>query len=179
MSEPPVDTTLLRRALGAFVTGVTVVTTRNAAGEPVGLTVNSFNAVSLTPPLVLWSLSLRAASFKAFEQAGHFAVNVLAEDQREVSETFAKSGGEKFTDVAWRSGHAEMPLLEGTSASFICRNANRYPGGDHLIFVGEVLSFQQHRRGPLAYVNGRYLELHSPTDGTEIVVKPGDAIASR
>ena len=178
VSEAPIDTTLLRRALGAFVTGVTVVTTRNAAGEPVGLTVNSFNAVSLSPPLVLWSLSLRAASFDAFQQAGHFAVNVLAADQTALSETFAKTGGDKFTGVAWHKGTADMPLLEGTSASFTCRNANQHPGGDHLIFIGEVLAFQQHGRVPLAYANGRYVELHSAPDGAEIVVKPSDALTS-
>lgn len=179
MNQAAVDTTLLRRALGAFVTGVTVVTTRNAAGEPVGLTVNSFNAVSLTPPLVLWSLSLRAASFEAFEQAAHFAVNVLAADQRVVSETFARTGGDKFAGVAWHSGHADMPLLEGASASFTCRNTYRHPGGDHLIFIGEVLSFQQHGRTPLAYANGRYVEFHSTPDSAEVVAKPADVIASR
>lgn len=178
MSETPVDTTLLRRALGAFVTGITVVTTRNAAGEPIGLTVNSFNAVSLSPPLVLWSLSLRAASFEAFQQATHFAVNVLASDQTALSETFAKTGGDKFRGIAWRNGPADMPLLEGTSASFTCRNASQHPGGDHLIFIGEVLSFQQHGRVPLAYANGRYVELRSVSDGAEIVVKPSDALTS-
>ena len=179
MREIPVDTTLLRRALGSFVTGVTVVTTRNAAGEPIGLTVNSFNAVSLTPPLVLWSLSLRAASFGAFEQASHFAVNVLAADQTRLSETFAKTGGDKFSNIAWHSGLEDMPLLDGTSASFTSRNANRYPGGDHLIFVGEVISFQQHGRVPLAYANGRYIELHDAKDGAQVIVKPTDALASR
>jgi flavin reductase (DIM6/NTAB) family NADH-FMN oxidoreductase RutF len=176
VSEAPIDTMLLRRALGAFVTGVTVVTTRNAAGEPVGLTVNSFNAVSLSPPLVLWSLSLRAASFTAFEQATHFAVNVLAADQAALSERFAKTGGDKFANLAWHDGPADMPLLEGTSASFTCRTASQHPGGDHMIFVGEVLSFQQHERVPLAYANGRYVELRRTPDGAEIVVKPGGAL---
>ncbi len=170
MSELPVDTTQLRRALGAFVTGVTVVTTRNAAGEPVGLTVNSFNAVSLSPPLVLWSLSLRAASFEAFRHAGHFAVNVLAADQTALSERFAKTGGDKFAGIAWQSGSADMPLLEGTSASFTCRTATQHPGGDHLIFIGEVLSFQQHGRVPLAYANGRYVELRGAADSTRLAV---------
>ncbi len=179
VSEAPIDTTLLRRALGAFVTGITVVTTRNGAGEPVGLTVNSFNAVSLSPPLVLWSLSLRAASFEAFQQAEHFAVNVLAADQRVLSETFAKTGGDKFSAVTWHSGPADMPLLAGTSASFTCRNASQHPGGDHLIFIGEVLAFQQHGRAPLAYANGRYVELRGEHDSAEIVVNPDDVLASR
>ena len=120
VSKIAVDPALLRRALGSFVTGVTVVTTRNGGGKPIGLTVNSFNAVSLEPPLVLWSLSLRAASFDAFVQASHFAVNVLAADQAALSETFAKTGGDKFANVAWASGIEDMPLLEGVAASFTC-----------------------------------------------------------
>lgn len=157
--EIAVDPAQLRRALGSFVTGVTVVTARNGGGQPIGLTVNSFNAVSLEPPLVLWSLSLRAASFDSFVQSSHFAVNVLAADQAAISETFAKTGSDKFANVAWKNGNEQMPLLEDTAASFICRNANRYPGGDHLIFVGEVIAFKQHRRTPLAYAHGRYIQL--------------------
>ena len=159
MSQTPIDPVLLRRALGAFVTGVTVVTTRTAAGDPVGITVNSFNTVSLSPPLVLWSLSLRAACFDAFVQSSHFAVNVLGANQRPLSERFAATGGDKFAGVAWRKALADMPLLEGTAASFICRNAHRFPGGDHLIFVGEVVAFAKGTRAPLVYANGGYAEL--------------------
>lgn len=179
MNQVPVDPKQLRRALGSFVTGVTVVTTRNGNNEPIGLTVNSFNAVSLSPPLVLWSLSLHAASFDAFVKASHFAVNVLAADQRPISETFARTGGEKFTKVVWRSGLENMPLLEGTAASFTCRNTNHYPGGDHLIFVGEVVAFQKHALASLAYANGRYIELNDAPDGAEMSVKPYDVLASR
>ena len=164
MNKTTFDPNLFRRALGSFVTGVTVVTTRNGGGEPIGLTVNSFNTVSLDPPLVLWSLSLHAASFDAFVQASHFAVNVLAADQAVVSRTFAKTGGEKFDSIAWQSGPADVPLLEGTAASFTCRNANHHPGGDHLIFIGEVIAFEQHARAPLAYANGRYFELPGNLD---------------
>ena len=149
----------LRRALGAFVTGVTVVTTRTAAGEPIGLTVNSFNAVSLWPPLVLWSLSLRAASYQAFVEAPHFVVNVLAADQAALSERFASTGGDKFSGVSWRTTAEGVPLLDGIAASFTCRNAHRYPGGDHLIFVGEVLGYERSARPPLVYADGRYLKL--------------------
>ncbi len=163
-----VDPKQLRRALSSFVTGVTVVTTCTDGGEPVGLTVNSFNAVSLEPPLVLWSLSLRAASFDAFAKASHFAVNVLAADQAGLSEAFAKTGGDKFANIAWRSGIENMPLLEGTAASFTCRTADRYPGGDHLIFIGEVLDCQRHARAPLAYAHGRYIELPGATNSAEV-----------
>ncbi len=167
MNKTTFDPNMLRRALGSFVTGVTVVTTRNGGGEPIGLTVNSFNTVSLDPPLVLWSLSLHAASFDAFVQASHFAVNVLAADQAVVSRTFAKTGGEKFDSIAWQSGPANMPLLEGTAASFTCRNASRHPGGDHLIFIGEVVAFEHHARVPLAYANGRYIELPGSEKGAK------------
>lgn len=179
VSKTAVESAPLRRALGSFVTGVTVVTTRNAAGEPVGLTVNSFNAVSLDPPLVLWSLSLRAASFDTFMNASHFAVNVLAADQAAISETFARTGGDKFADLAWRNGSENMPLLEGTAASFTCRNAKRYPGGDHLIFIGEVIALQQHSRVPLAYAHGRYIELHDMANSADVISKSGDVLASR
>lgn len=163
MSEGPIDPAQLRRALGAFVTGVTVVTTRTDAGGPVGITVNSFNTVSLSPPLVLWSLSLRAASFDAFVQSSHFVVNVLGAHQIPLSERFAMTGGDKFAGVNWRKGLAGMPMLDGTAASFTCRNFHRFPGGDHLIFVGEVVAFEQSTRSPLVYANGGYAELR---DGT-------------
>ena len=159
MNQIAVDPVLLRSALSSFVTGVTVVTTRSATGEPVGLTVNSFNTVSLSPPLVLWSLSLRAASFDAFVQAEHFVVNVLAADQRALSESFARTGGDKFADIAWRKTLANMPLLEGAAASFTCRNTHNFPGGDHLILIGEVISFEKGSRIPLVYANGEYTEL--------------------
>ncbi len=159
MRQEPFDPLRLRSALGSFVTGVTVVTTRNADGEPVGLTVNSFNTVSLSPPLILWSLSLHAASFDAFVQANHFVVNVLAADQIPVSEAFAKTGGDKFSNVAWCNTVADMPRLEGTAATLTCRNAQRFSGGDHLIFIGEVVSFEKSERPPLVYANGKYTRL--------------------
>ena len=177
MNQAPIDPISLRRALGAFVTGVTVVTTRGADGEPVGLTVNSFNAVSLSPPLVLWSLSLRAASYEAFMQSTHFAVNVLAADQIGLSQRFAKTGGEKFNGVAWRTGLAEMPLLDGVVASFTCRNTHRHPGGDHLIFLGEVLAMEANGGVPLVYAHGRYTELRDGARLTQAGKAAGKAAA--
>ena len=171
-SQTPIDPALLRRALGAFVTGVTVVTTRTAAGDPVGITVNSFNAVSLSPPLVLWSLSLHAASFAAFVQSSHFVVNVLGRHQIPLSKRFAKTGGDKFAGVAWHTGLADMPFLDGTAASFTCRNAHRYPGGDHLIFVGEVVAFEEGARAPLVYANGGYAELRDSSTAVQHIGVP-------
>ncbi len=179
MSQTPIDPAQLRRALGAFVTGVTVVTTRTAAGDPVGITVNSFNTVSLSPPLVLWSLSLRAASFEAFVQSSHFVVNVLGVHQIPLSERFAMTGGDKFAGVAWRTALADMPLLEDTAASFTCRNAHRFPGGDHLIFVGEVVAFEQGARAPLVYANGGYAELRDGSNAGRSGAISRSAVASR
>ncbi|MEO6021803.1 MAG: flavin reductase family protein [Burkholderiales bacterium] len=157
MTNHAIDPRALRRALGSFVTGVTVVTTRSHDGELAGLTVNSFSSVSLSPPLVLWSLALTAVSFEIFERASHFAVNILAEDQIHISERFATSGGDKFAGVKVREGLAGVPLLEDVAASFICRNTFRYPGGDHIILVGEVISYDQTEREPLLYSRGRYM----------------------
>jgi 3-hydroxy-9,10-secoandrosta-1,3,5(10)-triene-9,17-dione monooxygenase reductase component len=179
VSQEPVDPQQLRRALGSFVTGVTVVTTRTGAGEPVGLTVNSFNTVSLSPPLVLWSLSLHAASFGAFVQADHFVVNVLAADQVSLSERFARTGGDKFSDIAWHATVADMPRLEGTAASFTCRNHHRFAGGDHTIFVGEVVSFEQNARSPLVYANGNYTELRDKLDDDRADVESASLTTSR
>jgi flavin reductase (DIM6/NTAB) family NADH-FMN oxidoreductase RutF len=179
MSQTPIDPALLRRVLGAFVTGVTVVTTRTAAGDPVGITVNSFNTVSLSPPLVLWSLSLRAASFDAFVQSSHFAVNVLGAHQIPLSERFATTGGDKFAGVAWRKALADMPLLDGTAASFTCRNAHRFPGGDHLIFVGEVVAFEQGVCAPLVYANGGYAELRDGSNASRPGAESKNMVASR
>jgi 3-hydroxy-9,10-secoandrosta-1,3,5(10)-triene-9,17-dione monooxygenase reductase component len=179
MSETPIGPALLRQVLGAFVTGVTVVTTRTAAGDPVGITVNSFNAVSLSPPLVLWSLSLRAASFDAFVQSSHFVVNVLGAHQIPLSERFATTGGDKFAGVAWRKGLADMPMLDGTAASFTCRNVQRFPGGDHLIFVGEVVAVEQGACAPLVYANGGYTELRDGSNAGRSGAESGNRIASR
>jgi 3-hydroxy-9,10-secoandrosta-1,3,5(10)-triene-9,17-dione monooxygenase reductase component len=154
-----IDPKSLRRALGNFVTGVTVVTTRDATGELAGLTVNSFTSLSLSPPLVMWSISLSAASFTAFESCSHFIVNVLAEDQIDLAERFARSGGDKFSGVAWHEGDVAIPSLDNVAASFSCRATLRYPGGDHVILIGEVLSYHQTDRAPLLYARGRYCQL--------------------
>ncbi len=159
VTDYAIDPMDLRRALGNFVTGVTVVTTRGVSGELAGLTVNSFSSLSLSPPLVMWSLALSAASFAAFEACTHFTVNVLAEDQMHLAERFARSGGDKFSGLAVRESIPGVPVLDGAAASFSCRAASRYPGGDHVILIGEVLTYQQSVRAPLLYARGRYARL--------------------
>jgi 3-hydroxy-9,10-secoandrosta-1,3,5(10)-triene-9,17-dione monooxygenase reductase component len=145
-----------RRALGAFATGVTIVTTRDAKGRDLGLTANSFNSVSLDPPMVLWSLAKNARSLPAFLAASHFAVHVLAADQEELSLRFATRGSEKFAGLALERGASQVPLLRGCSARFQCRTAFRHEGGDHMIFVGAVESFDESDRPPLVFHGGRY-----------------------
>ena len=146
----------LREALGNFVTGVTVITTRNG-DELHGLTANSFSSVSLDPPLVLFSLSYMADCFDAFEQSDFFAINVLRSDQEALSSRFATKDIDKWGGVEWRPGHGECPLLDGAIATFECRVTARHEGGDHVIYVGEVLAFAHHREGdPLAFFRGRY-----------------------
>ena len=146
----------LREALGNFVTGVTVITTRHA-DELHGLTANSFSSVSLDPPLVLFSLSRTADCFDAFEQSDFFAINVLRSDQEELSSRFATKDIDKWSGVDRRPGRGGCPLLDGAIATFECRIAARHEGGDHVIYVGEVVEFAQYPEGePLAFFRGRY-----------------------
>jgi 3-hydroxy-9,10-secoandrosta-1,3,5(10)-triene-9,17-dione monooxygenase reductase component len=145
-----------RRALGTFATGVTIITTRAPDGTPLGLTCNSFNSVSLNPPLVLWSLENKALSLPAFQQSQHWAVHVLATDQEELSARFARRGGSKFAGLALEEGVGGIPLLTGCAARFQCRNSFQYDGGDHVIFVGEVVRFDQTDHAPLVFHGGRY-----------------------
>jgi 3-hydroxy-9,10-secoandrosta-1,3,5(10)-triene-9,17-dione monooxygenase reductase component len=145
-----------RNALGAFTTGVTIVTTRDAAGHDVGLTVNSFNSVSLEPPLVLWSLARSSGSLASFVEAEFFAVHILGAKQEALSNRFAKRGVDKFSGIALARGHGGVPLLDGCAARFECRTAYRHEGGDHEIFVGEVLTFEHFDAAPLVFQKGGY-----------------------
>jgi flavin reductase (DIM6/NTAB) family NADH-FMN oxidoreductase RutF len=146
-----------RTALGMFATGVTIVTARDAQGRPIGLTANSFNSVSLAPPLVLWSLARRAGSMPVFAEGSHYAINILAADQKELAQRFSTRSADRFVGVAWREGTAGAPVLEGVAAVFECFNRSRYEEGDHVIFVGEV-EHCEHREGssPLIFHGGRY-----------------------
>jgi 3-hydroxy-9,10-secoandrosta-1,3,5(10)-triene-9,17-dione monooxygenase reductase component len=145
-----------RSALGAFATGVTIVTTRTRSGVDVGLTANSFNSLSLDPPMVLWSLAKNAKSLPAFLESGYFAVHVLAASQEELSHVFATRGADKFAGLRIERGRGDIPLLEGCSARFECRTAIKYEGGDHLVFIGEVEAFDHFDRPPLVFHGGRY-----------------------
>lgn len=154
---PPMDSQHFRAALGMFATGVTIVTARSADGTLVGLTANSFNSVSLNPPLVLWSLAMRAGSMPVFSRGSHYAINILAAEQMPLAQRFATRDIDRFAGVAWREGAGGAPVLEGVAAVFECANRSQYEEGDHIIFVGEVERCEA-RAGaqPLIFHGGRY-----------------------
>lgn len=159
-ADPPqIDPRALRDALGAFATGVTIATTRDAVGAPTGFTANSFTSVSLDPPLVLVCLAETASSYPAFRDAGHFAVNVLSLGQRAASTTFATRGADKFAGVAWGPRATGAPVLEGSAAWFDCRTHDIVPGGDHVILLGRVVAFGTESLPPLGYCRGGYVTL--------------------
>ena len=156
MQASPFTRQDFRAALGLFATGVTIVTARAADGTPVGLTANSFNSVSLTPPLVLWSLSLQAGSMAAFATGSHYAIHILAAEQRELAERFATRGADRFAGLDWRPGIGGVPLLDGAAAVLECHNRSRYEEGDHVIFVGEVERCGHSSEPPLVFHAGGF-----------------------
>lgn len=157
----PFDERAFRQALGRFTTGVTIVTATTGGDRStwVGVTANSFTSVSLQPPMVLWSLGRNSRSFEAFADSTHFAVHVLAENQQELSNRFARTIDDKFGELVCGTGVGGVPLLPECVACFECRTAHVYEGGDHLIFVGEVLNFSHRDRAPLVFHEGRYAAL--------------------
>lgn len=156
---PPFDTREFRRALGTFPTGVAIVTTINPEGQPVGLTCNSFSSVSLSPPLILWSLALHSPSLPVFLQAPLFAVNVLCGTQLALSTRFSQPIPNKFEGVAWQPGEGGIPLLADAAATLECRNEIRHYTGDHVIFIGHVLRFAHNASAPLVFAHGQYRAL--------------------
>ncbi|GLU37343.1 flavin reductase [Pseudomonas sp. NBRC 100443] len=156
MDNARFDPKEFRRTLGTFTTGVTIITTRAADGTPIGLTANSFNSVSLDPPMVLWSLAKTSRSLEAFTCAEHWAVHILSVDQQPLSDRFAKSSEDKFAGVEVQAGIADLPLLLGCSSRLQCKTLFQYEGGDHIIFVGEVLDFDRNEVPPLVFHAGGY-----------------------
>jgi 3-hydroxy-9,10-secoandrosta-1,3,5(10)-triene-9,17-dione monooxygenase reductase component len=173
MPEPAIDVHELRQALGAFATGVTIVTTRASTGAPVGLTANSFNSVSLDPPLVLWSLALASNHIGVFRAAGWWAVHILSAGQQALSARFASRVPDRFEGVKWAPGEAGVPLIAGCTARFVCRTAFEYEGGDHAIFVGQVAELTRAAAAPLIYHSGRYAHVMPETE-KPAAIAPGD-----
>jgi len=147
-----------KRALSCFATGVAVVTTLDKDGTKVGMTISSFNSVSLDPPLVLWSIDNDANSYSVFTGAEFFAVNVLAMHQEHLSSQFAQRGEDKFQGLECRSGINGVPVLPEYAACFECSTENIFDGGDHKIIVGRVLKLDDRETDPLIFYRGRYLK---------------------
>jgi flavin reductase (DIM6/NTAB) family NADH-FMN oxidoreductase RutF len=152
----PFDATLLRRVMGCFATGVTVITTRDQSGRPFGLTANAVTSLSLEPPLLLICVDRKAETFPHFFDSKIFVLNILAEDQQEVSRRFATSGGEKFAGLEYRLGRLGTPVLAGTLGHIECRIIETIEGGDHVIHIGEVEDAEWREGEPLLFFCGRY-----------------------
>lgn len=156
MSHPAPDPRQLRHALGRFATGVTVITSADVAGRPVGLTANSFAAVSLDPPLVAWSLATRARSLAAFLATGRFAIHILDAAQEHLSQRFAAAVEDRFAGLRWEAGIGGVPLLSDCLARFECSTHQAIAAGDHVLFLGAVQRFQYREGAPLVFFASRY-----------------------
>ncbi|MBO9604271.1 MAG: flavin reductase family protein [Novosphingobium sp.] len=150
-----------RNALGRFATGVTVITTVDEAGLRYGVTANSYNSVSLDPPLVLWSLANTSRSMEAFAACKAFAVHILGAHQEELAMRFASRGEDKFADLDTREGFGGVPLFDDCVAHFECVAENRFEGGDHQIFLGRVVNFEACDHEPLLFHRGRFAKVRS------------------
>ena len=150
-----------RQALGSFPTGVCVVTC-SLDGELFGMTMSSFNSLSLDPPLVVWSLNRRSASLAAFEQADRYTINVLAHDQAEIARRFSRPHSDRFEGVDFKLGKAGTPLIAGCVAWFECRHYARHRAGDHVLFVGEVATCRRRKDAGLVFHHGRFGTTHAP-----------------
>ena len=156
----PIDPIEFRRCLGSFVTGVTVIAALDENGNPIGMTANSFNSVSLDPPLIVWSLRLSASTFSVYSKAKRFVVNILSEEQVDISNRFAKSGPDRFEGVDCELGIDGVPLIKGCAAYLECTTEATYPGGDHVLFLGRVQRIVNASRKPLAFGSGKYMVVH-------------------
>ena len=152
-------TRALRDAFGSFMTGVTVITTIDGSGQPVGFTANSFSSVSLDPPLLLVCPGRFLTSFPVFEACSSFAVSVLAEGQENVSNIFASFRGDRFAEVAWRPDGHGVPLIDGAAAHFSCKTAKVIPAGDHIVLLGAIEDFAQSGLSGLGYAKGQYVNI--------------------
>lgn len=151
-----INTRELRDAFGAFMTGVTIVTTSNDDSKPLGFTANSFSSVSLDPALVQVAIAKTSSNYQAFSQAGHFAINILAENQKALSNTFARPSDDRFADVGWQLSAHGNPLLEGVSAWFDCTMHDVIEAGDHAMLLGQVQAFHSTGYAGLGYYRGGY-----------------------
>jgi flavin reductase (DIM6/NTAB) family NADH-FMN oxidoreductase RutF len=155
----PIEKNELRRIMGHFATGVTVITTIDKDGQPYGLTANALTSVSLDPPLLLICVDKKAESYPYFEESKVFTVNILAEGQESLSRRFAVSGGDKFKGVAYRNGANGAPILEGALAYIECKLYGSFEGGDHTVYLGEIEQAETVETKPLVFFRGGYRTL--------------------
>ncbi|WP_146589647.1 p-hydroxyphenylacetate 3-hydroxylase reductase component [Puniceibacterium confluentis] len=173
MKQAEIDPKAFRRALGNFATGVTIITARAPDGTTVGVTASSFNSLSMDPPLILWSSMKTARSCAVFEEATHFAVNILASDQMEMSNHFARQQEDKFAGIEFDEGIGGAPIFPGCAGRFQCEAYEKLDGGDHWIFVGRVVAFDDFGRAPLCFHQGSYAMVFNHP-GT--LSKPGEDV---
>ncbi|WP_460275335.1 flavin reductase [Celeribacter sp. ULVN23_4] len=169
------DPRALRTAFGAFMTGVTVVTAKDASGAPLGFTANSFTSVSLDPPLVLVCLANSSVNYDAMVGAKGFAINVLSEGQTEISNTFARPVEDRFAAVKWKDGPHGAPVFEGVSAWFDCSMHKTVEAGDHVILIGQVEAFETSEHAGLGYARGAYF---TPAAATEALATGPNLVVS-
>ncbi len=155
----PIERNELRRVMGHFATGVTVITTLSKEGKLHGLTANAVSSLSLDPPLLIICVDKKAESYSSFEESGVFTVNILADDQEDISRRFAVSGGEKFEGVAYRRGVNGAPILSGALAHLECKLHAAYEGGDHTIYLGLIEEAETREVKPLLFFRGGYRSL--------------------
>ena len=169
MSEvKPLDSKKLRSAFGSFMTGVTVVTAVGRDGVPVGFTANSYTSVSLDPPLLLVCPAKSLSSFDIFNTCDHFAINVLSEDQQDVSNIFASSKEGRFNQVEWVADGHNCPVLKDVSASFSCSVHERVDAGDHIILIGEIKAYEHEDKAGLGYCSDGYFNLNMERRAQEL-----------
>jgi flavin reductase (DIM6/NTAB) family NADH-FMN oxidoreductase RutF len=172
------DSRQFRQALGQFPTGVVIATARTATGQLVGMTLSSFNSVSLDPPLILFSMLRQARGFAQWQAVDRYAINVLNEEQEQVSNQFARTSGDKWDGISPLTGDTGVPMLPNSAVVFECAAHARFDGGDHEIFVGRVAAMHEHafnRGRPLVFFEGRYRQLasaanaHTPPHEAELL----------
>ena len=152
----PIERNELRRVMGHFATGVTVITTVSKTGTPYGLTANAFTSISLDPPLLLISVDKKAESYPYFEETKVFTINILSEEQEALSRKFAVSGGDKFQGVAYHTGANGVPILDAVLTYLECKLYATYDGGDHTLFLGEIEQAETRELRPLLFYRGGY-----------------------
>lgn len=159
LSVESIDPLALRDVLGQFATGVTIITTIGDNGAPVGLAANSFSSVSLDPPLILWSLSLKAPSLTAFRSHSSFAINILCDQSKDLALNFSRPSEDKFAGVNWRTGLNGIPVLAQASAVLECETVDRFAGGDHEIYLGRVCRISKDDKNPLLFHKGQFSKI--------------------